>query len=51
MSIIKAPDNFYPTPKALVDKMLDNINWTEIRNVLEPSAGTGNIDKRGSKAQ
>ena len=45
MSIIKAPDNFYPTPKALVDKMLDNINWTEIRNVLEPSAGTGNIVK------
>ena len=43
MSIIKAPENYYPTPKALVDKMLEDVKWLETRNVLEPSAGTGNI--------
>lgn len=45
MSIIKAPDNFYPTPKALIDKMLEDFSWNGIKNILEPSAGTGNIVK------
>lgn len=43
MSIIKAPENYYPTPKALIEKMLEEVKWLETRNVLEPSAGTGNI--------
>ena len=45
MSIIKAPENYYPTPKELVDKMLEEVRWSETRTVLEPSAGTGNIVK------
>lgn len=45
MSIIKAPENYYPTPKALIDKMTEGLNWRMIGNVLEPSAGTGNIVK------
>lgn len=45
MSIIKVPDNYYPTPKALIDKMLEDISWCNIRYVLEPSSGTGNIVK------
>lgn len=45
MSIIKAPENYYPTPKALIDKMLEDVNWSDTRYVLEPSAGTGNIVK------
>lgn len=45
MSIIKAPDNYYPTPKALIDKMLEDVSWVGTKYVLEPSAGTGNIVK------
>lgn len=45
MSIIKAPENYYPTPKALIDKMLEDVSWVGTRYVLEPSAGTGNIVK------
>lgn len=45
MSIIKAPENYYPTPKALIDKMLEDIDWRVTKNVLEPSAGTGHIVK------
>ena len=45
MSIIKIPENYYPTPKTLIDKMLEEVMWSETKNVLEPSAGTGNIVK------
>ena len=34
---------FYPTPAALIDKMLDGIDFKEISTVLEPSAGKGDI--------
>lgn len=34
---------FYPTPKNIVDKMLSNILFWDIKTVLEPSAGKGNI--------
>lgn len=34
---------FYPTPKPLIDKMLKDIEWYMIENILEPSAGKGNI--------
>ncbi len=45
MSIITAPENYYPTPKALIDKMLEDVSWVGAKYVLEPSAGTGNIVK------
>lgn len=34
---------FYPTPKELADKLLENIRWYEIQSVLEPSAGKGDL--------
>lgn len=37
---------FYPTPVELADKMVNSITrWNDIKTVLEPSAGTGNILK------
>lgn len=36
--------NFYPTPLYLIKKMEDKVkNWNIIQNVLEPSAGKGDI--------
>jgi len=34
---------FYPTPAAIVGKMLSGINWKDVSSVLEPSAGKGDI--------
>ncbi len=34
---------FYPTPKSLVNKMLDGIDWKYVETILEPSAGKGDI--------
>lgn len=34
---------FYPTPKKLIDKMLEGIKMSRITNILEPSAGKGDI--------
>ena len=34
---------FYPTPKALVQKMLAGVDWKYINAILEPSAGKGDI--------
>lgn len=34
---------FYPTPKTLIDKMLDGIDFNAVKTVLEPSAGNGAI--------
>lgn len=36
-------DEFYPTPKSLIDKMLVGLNFQYIESVLEPSAGKGDI--------
>ena len=36
-------DEFFPTPKNLALKMLSDINWEQIKTVLEPSAGKGNL--------
>lgn len=36
---------FYPTPAALVSKMLDGIDFDYIKTILEPSAGKGDILK------
>ena len=35
--------DLYPTPKNIIDKMLCDLDFTMIKSILEPSAGTGNI--------
>ncbi len=35
--------DFYPTPKALIEKMLNKIRDKKITTILEPSAGKGDI--------
>ena len=40
---LKNDFDFYPTPKAVVDKMLELVSFVDGDLVLEPSAGTGNI--------
>lgn len=35
--------DFYPTPQNLINKMLCDLDFTMIRNILEPSAGKGDI--------
>ena len=39
----EARQGFYPTPSAVVSKLLEGIEWYKIENILEPSAGKGNI--------
>lgn len=36
-------EEFYPTPESLLDKIFEGFNWNEIKTVLEPSAGKGDI--------
>lgn len=36
-------EEFYPTPVSLLDKVFEGFNWNEIKTVLEPSAGKGDI--------
>lgn len=40
---IKMLEEFYPTPVSLLDKVFEGFNWNEIKTVLEPSAGKGDI--------
>lgn len=35
--------DFYPTPEHLISKMFSKVNKNIIKNILEPSAGKGNI--------
>ena len=37
------PNGFYPTPKAIIDKMLCDLDFSMIESILEPSAGKGDI--------
>lgn len=37
---------FYPTPSELIDKMLAKVSFENVRSVLEPSAGKGDIASR-----
>ena len=39
----QAQQGFYPTPLPLAEKLLSGIDWHYIENVLEPSAGKGNL--------
>ena len=34
---------FYPTPKDMAVEMLKGVNWDNINEVLEPSAGKGDL--------
>jgi len=36
-------EQFYPTPKSLLDKITASLKWSKITSVLEPSAGKGDI--------
>lgn len=36
-------EEFYPTPAALLDKITEGIKWSEVKSILEPSAGKGDI--------
>ena len=38
-----ARKNFYPTPPALADKLMQGIDWNFAQSVLEPSAGKGDL--------
>lgn len=39
----EAKKSFYPTPPDLARELLDGIEWTTVSDVLEPSAGKGNL--------
>lgn len=39
----EARGGFYPTPQAVADKLLKDLDWCKFATVLEPSAGTGNL--------
>lgn len=36
-------NQFYPTPPELARKMLQGVDWTDVEQILEPSAGKGNL--------
>lgn len=39
----EAREGFYPTPPGVVEQLLEGIDWYTVVNVLEPSAGKGNL--------
>ena len=39
----EAQDGFYPTPPNLSAQLLSGIEWDVVENILEPSAGKGNL--------
>ena len=41
-----AGKSFYPTPEDLVNKMLNRVEWEKVFDMLEPSAGKGDIAVR-----
>lgn len=45
----EAVKSFYPTPPELADKLLAGIDWRYIENVLEPSAGKGDLVKAAAQ--
>ncbi|MFP7486329.1 DUF4942 domain-containing protein [Priestia filamentosa] len=47
--MFKDNTEFYPTPKELIAKMTNDIDFRYINNVLEPSAGKGDIAKHLQK--
>ena len=45
----QAERGFYPTPARVADKMLEGIEWDLVLDVLEPSAGKGDLCERINK--
>lgn len=46
VQLIKETNNeFYPTPPHIAEKLLEGIDWRSIEQVLEPSAGKGDLAK------
>lgn len=45
LATAEAEQSFFPTPPALADKLLEGLDWEQIFNVLEPSAGKGDLVK------
>ena len=43
MTVTQGADQFYPTPPALAEKMLEGIDFNLCPNVLEPSGGKGDL--------
>lgn len=42
---VKKEYQFFPTPKEIVQQMIDMVDWHSVESCLEPSFGTGNILK------
>lgn len=40
---ITGSEDYYPTPDKLLDEITAGINWEDVKYILEPSAGKGNI--------
>ncbi|HEX3100790.1 MAG TPA: hypothetical protein VHQ01_03300, partial [Pyrinomonadaceae bacterium] len=36
-------EDFYPTPKTLINKLIEGLKLSEMASILEPSAGKGDI--------
>ena len=36
-------EEFYPTPKSLLNKIFEGVDWKQVDTILEPSAGKGDI--------
>jgi len=43
IKMFKDVNGFYPTPHNIIDKMICDLDFKMIKNILEPSAGKGNI--------
>ena len=41
--MFKENKDFYPTPDNLIEKLVEGVDFRYIKNILEPSAGKGNI--------
>ena len=44
----KSKDNFYPTPWAVAQKMLNRVDWKCVSSILEPSAGKGDLAREAA---
>ena len=40
---LQGSEDYYPTPEKLFHEITKKVDWGQIENVLEPSAGTGHI--------
>lgn len=50
LTVTEGNDQFYPTPDDLAGKMLAGIDWNYVVNILDPSAGKGNLVLAAIKA-